>query len=62
MVGAPGTVKGITLLDDADGALLPAALVAMTVNVQAAPFVSPVTVIGLALPVAVFPSGFDVTV
>ena len=33
MVGTPGTVKGVTLLDDADGALLPPALVAVTINV-----------------------------
>ena len=33
MVGAPGTVQGVTLLDDDDGELVPAALVAVTTNV-----------------------------
>jgi hypothetical protein len=33
MVGAPGTVIGVTLLDAADAEPVPAALVAVTVNV-----------------------------
>ena len=33
MVGAPGAALGVTLLDDADGKLVPAALVAVTLNV-----------------------------
>jgi len=33
MVGAPGTPAGVTLLDAADAALVPAALLAVTVNV-----------------------------
>ena len=33
MVGAPGTVLGVTLLDAAEGRPVPVALVAVTVNV-----------------------------
>ncbi len=33
LVGAPGTVAGVTALDDADAVLVPAELVAVTVNV-----------------------------
>ena len=33
MVGAPGTVAGVTLFDAAEAALVPFALVALTVNV-----------------------------
>jgi hypothetical protein len=33
MVGIPGTVSGVTLLDRADTGLVPFALVAVTVNV-----------------------------
>ena len=33
MVGAPGTVAGVTLLEEADAGLVPTALVAVTVNV-----------------------------
>ena len=43
MVGALGTVAGVTLFDAADGALLPIALVAMTVNVYVVPLARPVT-------------------
>ena len=46
MVGAPGTVAGaagVTVLDSADKALLPAELVAMTWNRTAVPLVKPVT-------------------
>ena len=42
-------------MDCADSALLPMALVACTVNVYAMPLVSPVTVSGLAVPLAVIP-------
>jgi len=38
------------------------AFVAVTVKVYAVPFVSPVTVTGLAEPVAVIPPGLEVTV
>src|ERR1700682_4061246 len=41
-VGAPGTVAGVTLFDAADGALIPIALVAVTVKVYAVPLVRPV--------------------
>lgn len=62
-VGAPGTVAGVTA-DDADDAVpVPAALVAVTVNVYAVPFVKPVTVAVVApVVVAVNPPGEDVTV
>ena len=53
IVGAPGTVAGVTLLDAADAAPVPTALVAVTVKVYAVPLVSPVTVIGEAEPVPV---------
>ena len=42
-VGAPGTPVGVTAVDGADTAPLPTALVAITVNVYAVPFVNPVT-------------------
>jgi hypothetical protein len=65
IVGAPGTVAvpvGVTLLDAADGALEPLALVAVTAKVYAVPLVSPLTVIGLAVPVPVIPPGLDIAV
>ena len=46
VVGAPGTVRGVTAVLAVDGALVPAALVAVTVNVYAVPLVRPVTVHG----------------
>ena len=49
-VGAFGTVAGVTLLDAADAALLPMALVAITVQVTAVPLANPVTTIGEPLP------------
>ena len=52
MVGAPGTVRGVTFTP-ADGAPVPTALIAETVHEYAVPFVSPLTVIGEAWPVAV---------
>ncbi len=55
-------LAGVTLFEAAEAALLPAELVATTVNVYAVPLVRPVTVIGLALPVAVIPPGVEVTV
>jgi hypothetical protein len=45
IVGAPGTVNVVTELLAAEAALLPAALVAYTVNVYAVPVVKPETVI-----------------
>ena len=50
MVGAPGTVAGVTLFDAADGALVPMAFVAVTVQVTAVPFTNPVTVSGELVP------------
>ena len=44
IVGAPGVVTGITADDAVDVAPVPAALVALTRNVYAVPFVKPVTV------------------
>jgi hypothetical protein len=54
-VGVPGTWAGVTVFDAAEAEPVPALLVALTVNVYAVPFVSPVTVIGLAEPEAVAP-------
>ena len=55
---------GVTLLDAADGALVPAALVAVTVKVYAVPLVRPFTVIEAqgAAQVPVMPPGEDVAV
>ena len=41
---------GVTGFDAAEGALIPAALLAVTVQVYVVPLVKPVTVIGLAAP------------
>ncbi|MOA19954.1 hypothetical protein D3C78_1403660 [compost metagenome] len=60
-VGACGTVTGVAAADAVDAADSPTSFVAVTVNVYAVPFVSPVTVIGLLEPVAVWPPE-DVTV
>ena len=62
--GVPDTVsrRGVTALDAADGAPVPAALVAITVNVYVVPLVRPVKVTGEAPPVAVTPPGLAVTV
>jgi hypothetical protein len=61
-VGAPGGPEGVTALDGADGGPVPNAFAAVTVKEYATPFVRPVTVIGLAAPVAVSPPGDAVTV
>jgi hypothetical protein len=61
-VGASGTAAGVALADGAEGTESPFAFVATTVNVYAVPFVNPVTVIGLEIPVPVSPPGLDVTV
>lgn len=55
IVGALGVVEGVTELVADDEAPAPFALLATTVNVYAVPFVSPLTVMGLALPVAIWP-------
>jgi hypothetical protein len=66
---APGSLNvivcaafGVTLSEAVEAALVPAVLVAVTVNVYAVPLVSPVTEIGEAKPVPVRPPGLDVTV
>src|SRR4051812_49828747 len=56
MVGAPGTVAGVTLFEADDAAPVPTALVAVTVNVYAVPFVRPATVHGEDAHVPVWPS------
>ncbi len=62
LVGASGVVAGVTEFDALDAVLVPTEFVAVTVNVYACPFVSPVTVIGDEPPSAVNPPVFDVTV
>ena len=62
LVGAPGRVYGITLAEGAVAGPIPALFVATTVKVYAVPGVSPETAIGLVPPVAVIPSGEEVTV
>jgi hypothetical protein len=44
MVGAPGTVAGVTLFEAADAGPVPTELVAVTVNVYAVPLARPATV------------------
>jgi len=63
-VGAPGSAAGVTALEVGDATLVRALLDAVTENVYAIPFVSPVTV-AVSAPlaqVAVRPPGFAVTV
>ena len=64
LVGAPGTVAGVTVLEGVDALLPPTLLVAMTVNVYAVPLIRPVTVAVRVPPdhVAVWPPGLVVTV
>jgi hypothetical protein len=62
LVGASGMVVGVTAELATELVLVPAALLAVTVNVYAVPFVSPVTVIGEPPPVALKPPTFEVTV
>jgi hypothetical protein len=61
-VGAPGSVAGVTLFDAAEAGPVPTLLVAATVHVYAVPFVSPVTVSGLAAPLLVTAPGLHVAV
>jgi hypothetical protein len=61
IVGAPGTVAGVTLLDATDTAPVPTPFVAVTVKVYGVPLLSPLTVRGLAPPDAVWPPGLEVT-
>ena len=62
-VGEPGSVPGVTPLDRVELALVPTALLAVTVKVYGWPFVSPVTV-QVSAPVVeqVLPPGAEVTV
>ena len=60
--GQACSVKGVTLFEATDEAPCPALLVANTLKVYAVPLVSPVTVIGEAVPVAVRLPGLAVTV
>src|SRR6188768_365962 len=62
IVGAPGTVAGVTLFDGADASPVPIEFVAVTVKVYALPLVRPVTVIGDVAPLATMPPGADVAV
>ena len=64
LVGAPGTVAGVTVLEGVDTPLSPTLFVATTVNVYAAPFVNPVKVTVSVEPptVTVWPPGLAVTV
>jgi len=62
IVGAPGTVPGVTRFEGAEAGPLPAALVAVTVKMYAVPLARPPTVMGDAAPLAVIPAGDDVTV
>jgi hypothetical protein len=62
MIGAPGTVTGVMLLDADEALPVPALLVAVTVNVYVAPLVKPVTVMGLDEPEPVKAPGLEVTV
>ena len=52
IVGAPGTVAGVTLFEAAEATPLPTEFVALTVHVTARPLESAVTVIGEVVPVA----------
>ncbi len=62
IVGAPGTVLGVTEAEADEATLVPTEFVAVTVNVYALPFVRPVTTIGDDAPVVVAPPGLTVTV
>jgi hypothetical protein len=63
LVGTLGAIAaGVTADDALEAVLVPTELVATTVKVYAVPLVSPVTVIGDEAPVAVRPSGEEVTV
>jgi hypothetical protein len=70
LVGAPGTVtgvtltlaSGVTLLEAVEALEVPTELVAVTVKVYAVPFVSPVTVNGEPAPLTKIFPGLEVTV
>ena len=62
LVGASGTVAGVTLLLAIDEVLVPTAFVAVTLKVYAVPFVRPTTVADVVAVTVVNPPTFDVTV
>jgi hypothetical protein len=66
LVGASGTVAGVTEFEADEGTELPTAFVATTVKLYAVPFVNPVAVIDVPVPVQVpgptAGAGEDVTV
>ena len=64
MTGGPGTVAGVTLFDMADGALLPTALVAVTVKAYAVPLAKPITLIEVhgATQLPAMPDGAEIAV
>jgi hypothetical protein len=61
-VGAPGAAYGVKLFDALDAEPVPVPFVAVTVNVYAVPFVSPLIVHAVAVEMQVMPPGDDVTV
>ena len=62
-VGPPGAVAaGVTADEALEAVPVPTRLVAVTVKVYAVPLISPITVIGDEVPVAVKPPGEEVTV
>jgi hypothetical protein len=62
-VGAPGTARGVTAALATEAGEVPAALVAVTLNVYAVPLVRPVTAAVVAMTVVtVAPPGDAVTV
>ena len=61
-VGAPGTVAGTTALEGTEATPVPAAFVAVTVNVYEVPLVRPVTVQLVVAVVQVNEPGDEVTV
>jgi hypothetical protein len=61
-VGAPGTVAGVTAVEEDEATELPTTLVATTVKVYAVPFVNPVTFMVEVVPDTEMLPGLDVTV
>jgi hypothetical protein len=62
LVGAPGTVAGVTEFEAEEDGPAPIPFVAVTLKVYAVPLVRPVTVMGEEVPVEVTPPGDDVAV
>ena len=61
-VGAPELVAGVTLFEASEAALVPTALVAVTVKVYEVPLERPVTTIGDEPPLPVWLPGLEVAV